>query len=52
MGVPLALVVTGANRQDASQLEARLDYFQIERQIYLKLLNICVLTRAIAESRL
>jgi transposase len=30
-GVPLALVVSGANRHDVSQLEALLDSFQIER---------------------
>jgi transposase len=30
-GVPLALVVTGANRHDVSQLEAVLDAFQVER---------------------
>jgi transposase len=30
-GVPLAQVVTGANRQDVSQLEVLLDSFQIER---------------------
>jgi transposase len=30
-GVPLALVVTGANRHDVSQLEALLDSFQVER---------------------
>jgi transposase len=30
-GVPLALLVTGANRHDVSQLEAVLDSFQVER---------------------
>lgn len=30
-GVPLSLVVTGANRHDASQLEAVLDAIQIKR---------------------
>jgi transposase len=31
VGVPLALVVTGANRHDVSQLETLLDSFQVER---------------------
>jgi putative transposase len=49
-GVPLSLVVTGANRHDVSQLEAVLDAIMVERpNPPMRRTSICVLTQAIPE---